>query len=55
MARNPSHTKTGPGRLHAQGDGKRRPKFPYGRGLENHFERMRKEAYEARAAKRAAR
>lgn len=39
-----SHTKSGPGRRHADGSGKRR-------GLRNHFERLNRDAIEARRAK----
>lgn len=53
-----SHTKSGPGRRHADGSGKRSDKTmkqlaagSYGRGLRNHFERLNRDAIEARRAK----
>jgi hypothetical protein len=53
-----SHTKSGPGRRHADGSGKRADKTmkqlaagSYGRGLRNPFERLNRDAIEARHAK----
>jgi hypothetical protein len=51
-----SFRKTGPGRrpVIGNGGGTKPRKIAYGRGLENHFEQMRREAFKARAAKRMA-
>lgn len=52
--REPHHTKKGPGRKHAQGDGKKtaaqRAAGSFGRGLRNVITRKNRDAIEARKA-----
>lgn len=52
--REPSHTKSGPGRKHKQGDGKKTAKQlaagSFGRGLRNVITRKNRDAIEVRAA-----
>jgi hypothetical protein len=57
--REPSHTKSGPGRRHVDGSGKRSDKTlkqlsagAFGRGLRNARDRKNRDAIEARAAKK---
>lgn len=56
--RQPTNTKTGPGRRHVQGNGKKSAKQraagAYGRGLKNHFDQKAATASAERRARRLA-